>query len=94
TDTLNGQALRHPPDVTGGQRGNPGAQGGSELTGTTGVPGSIAYHDLRMTDNPYDPKFATGIATVGALIPQRQKKPNQENNKSEGAQPENIQQKH
>ena len=34
----------------------------------TGVDGSVAYHQLRDSDNPYDPKFQTsalGRATVG-----------------------------
>ena len=40
-----------------------------EVVGGTGVDGSIAYHQLRESDNPYDPKFQTsalGRATVGA----------------------------
>ncbi|HET7062812.1 MAG TPA: sel1 repeat family protein [Rudaea sp.] len=40
----------------------------AELTGGTGVDGSIAYRQLRESDNPYDPKFkpgAIGTATVG-----------------------------
>jgi len=38
-----------------------------EITGGTGVDGSIAYRQLRESDNPYDPKFkqAIGTATVG-----------------------------
>jgi len=41
----------------------------AEVTGGTGVDGSIAYQQLRESDNPYDPKFKTsalGRATVGA----------------------------
>ena len=38
-----------------------------EITGGNGVDGSIAYRQLRDSDNPYDPKFkqAIGTATVG-----------------------------
>jgi len=42
----------------------------AEVTGGNGIDGSIAYRQLRESDNPYDPKFersgAIGIATVGA----------------------------
>ena len=40
----------------------------AEVTGGNGVDGSIAYRQLRESDNPYDPKFkasAIGRATVG-----------------------------
>ena len=40
----------------------------AEVTGGQGVDGSIAYRQLRDSDNPYDPKFrnaAIGRATVG-----------------------------
>jgi len=41
----------------------------AEVTGGNGADGSIAYRQLRDSDNPYDPKFmrssAVGIATVG-----------------------------
>ena len=40
----------------------------AEITGGNGVDGSIAYRQLRESDNPYDPKFKTppiGKATVG-----------------------------
>jgi len=40
----------------------------AEITGGNGVDGSIAYRQLRDSDNPYDPKFkagAIGTATVG-----------------------------
>jgi len=40
----------------------------AEITGGNGVDGSIAYRQLRDSDNPYDPKFknaAIGRATVG-----------------------------
>ena len=45
----------------------------AEVTGGNGVDGSVAYRQLRDSDNPYDPKFersgAIGIATVGAPTP-------------------------
>ena len=44
----------------------------AEITGGQGVDGSIAYRQLRASDNPYDPKFtpsALGKATVGPLEP-------------------------
>ncbi|HET7062811.1 MAG TPA: sel1 repeat family protein [Rudaea sp.] len=40
----------------------------AEVTGGQGIDGSIAYRQLRDSDNPYDPKFrnaAVGRATVG-----------------------------
>ena len=40
----------------------------AEITGGNGVDGSVAYRQLRESDNPYDPKFrpgAIGTATVG-----------------------------
>lgn len=42
-----------------------------EITGGHQIDGSIAYRQLRETDNPYDPKFrnSTGTATVQPLIP-------------------------
>ena len=53
---------------------NSGAQGAADLIGTSGVDGATVYADLRMTDNPYDPRLSRGIATVGALIPVGEKK--------------------
>ena len=44
------------------------ASSAAEATGGNGVDGSIAYRQLRDSDNPYDPKFQTsalGRATVG-----------------------------
>jgi hypothetical protein len=44
------------------------ASSAAEVTMGTGVDGSIAYHQFRESDNPYDPKFQTsalGRATVG-----------------------------
>ena len=49
----------------------------AEITGGQGVDGSIAYGQLRASDNPYDPKFtpsALGRATVGPLQPIEQDK--------------------
>jgi Sel1 repeat len=37
----------------------------SNVLGGTGEPGSIAYRELRATDNPYDPRFNVGVITVG-----------------------------
>ncbi len=37
----------------------------SNILGGSAAPGSIAYRDLRATDNPYDPRFNVGIITVG-----------------------------
>jgi hypothetical protein len=40
----------------------------AEITGGNGVDGSVAYRQLRESDNPYDPKFKPlpiGTATVG-----------------------------
>ena len=40
----------------------------AEATGGQGIDGTIAYRQLRDSDNPYDPKFrnaAIGRATVG-----------------------------
>jgi hypothetical protein len=50
-----------------------------EITGGTGVDGSIAYRQLRESDNPYDPKFkqAIGTATVGEPSPVTAKTPDQ-----------------
>ena len=44
----------------------------AEVTGGQGIDASIAYRQLRESDNPYDPKFdrgALGRATVGPLEP-------------------------
>ena len=40
-----------------------------------GVSGSTAYHDLRATDNPYDPRFSAGVVTVGEVKGVDPKKP-------------------
>jgi hypothetical protein len=41
------------------------------ITGAGAVDGSIAYRDLRATDNPYDPKLRQpeGVVSVGDVIP-------------------------
>jgi len=39
----------------------------ADLTGGNSEDGSIAYRELRETDNPYDPKFDVGTVTVGPL---------------------------
>ena len=38
-----------------------------DIIGGSGTDGSIAYRDLRATDNPYDPRFTAGVVTVGEL---------------------------
>ncbi len=45
-----------------------------DLVGTSGVPGVTAYYELRMTDNPYDPRFSSGVATVGPVTPLGERK--------------------
>ncbi len=42
-----------------------GITGATDLIGNSGGDGSIAYRDLRATDNPYDPRFNVGVITVG-----------------------------
>ncbi len=46
-----------------------------EITGPHQTDGSIAYQQLRQSDDPYDPRFSadltTGTVTVGALSPVR-----------------------
>jgi hypothetical protein len=37
----------------------------SDLTGGRGTEGSIAYSELRATDNPYDATWDIGTVTVG-----------------------------
>jgi len=51
----------------------------AEITGGNGVDGSIAYRQLRESDNPYDPKFkqAIGTATVGEPSAVKAKAPDQ-----------------
>ena len=54
-------------NIKGEKTNTGGATGASDLTGGEAVDGSIAYRQLRETNNPYDPKFALGRATVGPL---------------------------
>jgi hypothetical protein len=51
----------------------------AEITGGNGVDGSIAYRQLRESDNPYDPKFkqAIGTTTVGEPSAVKAKAPDQ-----------------
>src|SRR6185369_1013533 len=51
----------------------------AEITGGQGVDGTIAYRQLRESDNPYDPKFknpAIGRATVGEPTTVKDQPPN------------------
>ncbi len=43
-----------------------------DVAGGNTADGSIAYSDLRATDNPYDPRF-NGVVTVGAVKPSDRK---------------------
>ncbi|MGA8277731.1 MAG: SEL1-like repeat protein [Rhodanobacteraceae bacterium] len=56
------------PDQGAGRIGSV-ATTASNLTGGKQIDGSVAYRQLRETDNPYDPRFApvTGTATVGPM---------------------------
>lgn len=78
-------------DKSGGTMGslNTGAQTAAGVLGTTGVDGAKAYAELRMTDNPYDPRFSSGVATVGPLTPAGEKKPSNDDapKKDPAAQP-------
>lgn len=66
----NGDNFRSNPTQTG----KPTKGGGSpnvnamDVVGGNATDGSIAYSDLRATDNPYDPRF-NGVVTVGAVKP-------------------------
>jgi hypothetical protein len=71
---MSGGSVGLGPNVLAGQAKNPGLHLASELTGTTGVPGATAYLVLRQTDDPYDPRFGYGMATVGPLTPAGEKK--------------------
>ena len=64
----NGGASRSNParSVKGLEQGAAGYTTATDLIGGSGTDGSIAYSDLRMTDNPYDPRF-NGVVTVGAI---------------------------
>ena len=66
----NGGAGRSNParSVKGLEQGAAGYTGATDLVGGSGTDGSIAYADLRATDNPYDPRF-NGVVTVGEIKP-------------------------
>jgi TPR repeat protein len=51
------------------------SKSGQDIVGASAVDGAIAYRQLRETDNPYDPKFEHGVATVGPLTQVDAKKP-------------------
>lgn len=56
--------------ATPGDKGGPsGPTSDFDVTGGNQVDGSIAYRDLRESDDPYDSKFRMGTATVQPLIP-------------------------
>jgi hypothetical protein len=48
-----------------GGRAPAGVATAGDLTGGTGTDGSIAYRELRDTDNPYDASWDIGTVTVG-----------------------------
>jgi hypothetical protein len=48
---------------------NTGVQTAAGVLGTNSTDGAKVYSDLHVTDNPYDPRFDRGVATVGPLIP-------------------------
>ena len=56
---------------TGEVKANTSTQSSFGITGAGAVDGSIAYRDMRSTDNPYDPKLRTptGQVSVGDVIP-------------------------
>ena len=45
-----------------------GLQTASSINGGNYTDGSIAYRELRASDNPYDPKFDVGTVTVGDVV--------------------------
>jgi hypothetical protein len=51
--------------ATGGANGSLRSSGA--ILGANYTDGSIAYRELRATDNPYDPKFDVGTVTVGPV---------------------------
>jgi len=55
------------PERQAGSRAAPGMSTAAELTGGSGTDGSIAYAELRATDNPYDATWDTGTVTVGDI---------------------------
>lgn len=65
---------RPPPKSTRGG-GASGATTAGDVAGAEVINGATAYHQLRESDNPYDPKFErqpAGTATVEPLIPVKQ----------------------
>jgi hypothetical protein len=56
------------PKVVKGFTGGAANVDAMDVAGGDTVEGSIAYSDLRATDNPYDPRF-NGVVTVGNLKP-------------------------
>jgi len=77
---------------TPGKQGNSSPtpmDSGRDITGTTGIDGTIAYRELRSTDNPYDPHLQQGVATVGEPTTVGESKPGQKNN---GDSPRNDEQ--
>lgn len=61
-----------PPTSGAGGAPGPVATSGADVLSGDRSDGSVAYRQLRESDNPYDPKFerpAAGTASVGALQP-------------------------
>ena len=67
---------------------NAGAHNAFEAMGTSGIDGAKAYGDLHLTDNPYDPRFGHGVATVGPLISVGEKKADPHPDSTETVQPQ------
>ena len=69
----NGYNAGHLGDIspTGGAKAAPFSDTPFGISGAGSVDGSIAYRQLRESDNPYDPKFESrpGTTTVGPLVP-------------------------
>jgi hypothetical protein len=61
-----GNFRSNPTDMPGMRKGGSPNVGAGDILGGNSVDGSIAYSDLRATDNPYDPRF-NGTVTVGAI---------------------------
>jgi TPR repeat protein len=66
----NGNNFRSNPSQLGKPTKSSGSPNvnGMDIVGGNAVDGSLAYSDLRATDNPYDPRF-NGVVTVGAVKP-------------------------
>jgi hypothetical protein len=70
--SLNVPSSNNPLGEKGGHgKATAGANGGLQssmaILGGSSTDGSIAYRQLRETDNPYDPRFNVGTVTVGAV---------------------------